>query len=61
MGFLLIGLVCNSVAGYRSTIIYLFIYAVMSMAFLLVFIHARREDGRHLRYLTDFRGFGQAS
>jgi len=61
MGFLLIGLVCNSVFGYRATIFYLFVYALMSIAFLLIFIQARREDGRPLLYLVDFRGFGQSS
>lgn len=60
MGFLLIGLVCNSTAGYRATILYLFIYALMSVAFLLIFIQTRRADGYPLLYLADFRGFGQS-
>jgi NADH-quinone oxidoreductase subunit N len=31
----------------------------MNVGFLLVFLHARRPDGRSLVYLTDFRGLGQ--
>ena len=55
------GPLVNSLEGYRSTIVYTFIYAIMSVGLLLIFIYARREDGYSLLYLTDFRGFGQAS
>lgn len=60
IGFLLLGVATNSYAGYRATLLYLFIYAVMNMGFLQVFLNTRRtEDGMGLLYLTDFRGIGQ--
>jgi len=31
----------------------------MNVGLLTVFLNARRNDGRGLLYLTDFRGFGQ--
>lgn len=53
------GLSSASLEGYRTTMFYLVLYAIMNVGFLVVFLHARRQDGRSLLYLTDFRGFGQ--
>jgi NADH:ubiquinone oxidoreductase subunit 2 (subunit N) len=53
------GLATASQEGYRATILYLLLYAMMSVAFLIVFLNARRADGKSLIYLTDFRGFGE--
>lgn len=58
MGFLFIGFLSNSMEGYRSTVIYIFIYAVMSAVLLSIFISARKTNKQQLDYLTDFRGFG---
>lgn len=59
IGFLLLGLSTATLEGYRTTLFYLVIYAIMNIGFLTVFLNARREDGKSLVYLTDFRGFGQ--
>jgi NADH-quinone oxidoreductase subunit N len=59
IGFLLVGLSSASAEGYRTTMFYLVLYALMNIGFLIVFLHARRADGQSLIYLTDFRGFGQ--
>jgi len=62
MGFLLTGIATGTPEGYRATLIYLLVYAAMSIIFLLVFIHARRDDDRQsLLYLSDFRGLGQTN
>jgi NADH-quinone oxidoreductase subunit N len=58
IGFLLLGLSTASQEGYRATIFYLLLYAIMNIAFLIVFLNARRNDAKGLVYLTDFRGFG---
>lgn len=39
--------------------VYLFVYVLMSAAFLLVFIHARRSDYYNLNYTSDFRGLAK--
>ena len=52
------GVATASQEGYRATLFYLLLYAVMNVAFLIVFLNARRFDGSSLIYLTDFRGFG---
>lgn len=59
IGFLLLGLATGSFEGYRATLLYLFIYAIMNIGFLVVFLNARRQDGHSMLYLTDFRGLGQ--
>jgi NADH-quinone oxidoreductase subunit N len=59
IGFLLLGISSGAFDGYRATLFYLFIYAIMNVGFLVVFLHTRRSDGRSLVYLTDFRGLGQ--
>jgi len=53
------GLSAGSAEGYRTVIFYLLLYAVMNVGLLVVFLNARRADGKGLLYLTDFRGFGQ--
>jgi len=53
------GIAAGSVEGYRATLFYLTLYALMNAGFLVIFLNARREDGYSLLYLTDFRGFGQ--
>lgn len=58
IGFLLLGLATASQEGYRATIFYLLLYSIMNVAFLVVFLNARRSDKKSLVYLTDFRGFG---
>jgi NADH-quinone oxidoreductase subunit N len=55
IGFLLIGLLTDTVGGYRSTLLYLLLYIIMTVVFLAVFLNARRSDGLSLIYLTDFR------
>ena len=45
--------------GYRTTLFYLLVYALMNVAFLVVFLHTRlREYNTGLLYLTDFRDIG---
>lgn len=57
IGFLLLGLATGSYEGYRATLFFLFIYAIMNLGFLTVFLNLRRIDRASLTYLTDFRGF----
>lgn len=59
IGFLLLGVATGSFEGYRATLFYLLIYAVMNIGFLIAFLNARRPDGNSMLYLTDFRGLGQ--
>jgi NADH-quinone oxidoreductase subunit N len=62
MGFLLMGLACGTFEGYRATLLYVVLYAVMSVGFLVVFFNARRtRDKRSAEYLTDFRGLAQTN
>jgi len=60
IGFFLLGVSTNSVEGYRATIIYLFIYALINVGFLMVFLNARRADGSSIVYLSDFRGIAKS-
>lgn len=59
IGFLLLGVATGSFEGYRATLFYLLIYAIMNIGFLIAFLNARRPDGNSMLYLTDFRGLGQ--
>lgn len=62
MGFLLMGIACGTFEGYRATALYLFLYAIMSIGFLVIYFNIRRVyDGRSAEYLTDFRGLAQSS
>ena len=58
IGLLLLGLSTASAEGYRATLLYLLLYAIMNIGLLTIFLNARRPDGLSLVYLTDFRGFG---
>lgn len=55
MGFLLMGLTADSDGGFSAAILYIVVYAIMTGAFLLIFLTARLADGRQLTYLSDFR------
>ena len=55
MGFLLMGLTTDSDSGYHAFLLYICVYAVTTMAFLMIFLSARREDGRELDFISDFR------
>ena len=59
IGFLLLGLAIGSADGYRSALLYLFIYAITNIGFMLVFLNTTRADKKSLIYLSDFRGLGQ--
>jgi NADH-quinone oxidoreductase subunit N len=59
MGFLLMGLCCDTDVAIRATSLYLFLYLLMSAGFLMVFLHARRADNFELIYLSDFRGLAK--
>jgi NADH-quinone oxidoreductase subunit N len=59
IGFILLGLASASFEGYRAALFYIIIYTIINLAFLTVFLQARRADQQSLLYLTDFRGFGQ--
>lgn len=62
MGFLLIGLACGTLEGYRATLIYLVLYVVMSLAFLNIFLHiVRTHDSQTPLYVTDLRGLHPAA
>jgi len=55
MGFLLMGLTTDSDEGYQAAILYIIVYAVMTCAFLAIFLSSRRKDGTELLYVSDFR------
>lgn len=58
MGFLLIGLVCGTFEGIRSSLIFLFIYVISNIGFFLLFLTTRDEKtNRALTYLTDLNNF----
>lgn len=62
MGFLLLGLTAGSLEGYRTTVLYLFLYALMNISFLLVFLTAYQEyTQKPLIFLTDFSKWFSAS
>jgi NADH-quinone oxidoreductase subunit N len=55
MGFLLMGFTADSDEGYQAALLYIAVYAVMTCAFLTIFLSARRQDGSELLYVSDFR------
>lgn len=59
MGFLLTGLASGSADGYRTTLFYLLLYAIMNVALLVVFLNTRQLNEDSLTYLVDFQGFGR--
>lgn len=58
MGFLLMGLTTDSDAGFSAAALYILVYAVMTGAFLLIYLTTRLADGRQLLYVSDFRALG---
>jgi NADH:ubiquinone oxidoreductase subunit 2 (subunit N) len=61
MGFLLMGLATDSDAGFSAAILYILVYAVMTCAFLVIYLTSRLADGRQLLYISDFRAFATTS
>lgn len=60
MGFLLIGLCCCTFEGNVSSLLYLFIYILMNVAFLCIILNTFEiENYRSLTYLSDFKVFGE--
>ena len=58
MGFLLIGLLCGTFEGIRSSLIFLIIYVITNIGFFLLFLTTRDEKtNRSLTYLTDLNNF----
>jgi NADH:ubiquinone oxidoreductase subunit 2 (subunit N) len=55
MGFLLLGFTTDSDGGFHSAIMYITVYAVMTCAFLTIYLSARLTNGRQLLYISDFR------
>ena len=55
MGFILMGLTTDSDDGYHAFVLYLVVYTFTTLAFLAIFLAARRADGRELTYISDFR------
>lgn len=58
IGFLLLGLACGTLEGYQTTLLYLHLYALMTLGFLVIFLNLQRLDKKYLIYLSDLRGFG---
>lgn len=61
MGFLLMGLTTDSDTGFTAAILYTLIYAVMTCAFLIIYLTSRLTDGRQLLFISDFRSLTVAS
>lgn len=61
MGFLLMGLTTDSDAGFSAAVLYILIYAVMTCAFLVIYLTSRLADGRQLLFVSDFRSLTAAS
>jgi len=57
LGYLLMGVACDTDEALRSMYIYLVLYVLMSGGFLFVYIHVRRKGRLNLLYIADFRGF----
>jgi NADH-quinone oxidoreductase subunit N len=62
MGFLLMGVTCGTFEGYRVTLFYLVLYALMTVGFLIVFFNTRHiSTGQPISHLTDFRGLSRVN
>lgn len=61
MGFLLMGLTADSDTGFAAAVLYILIYAVMTCAFLVIYLTSRLADGRQLLFISDFRSLTVAS
>jgi NADH-quinone oxidoreductase subunit N len=56
LGFLLLAISVTTDGALGALSVYLILYALMTASFLLVFLHARREDNHNMIYLADLRG-----
>jgi NADH:ubiquinone oxidoreductase subunit 2 (subunit N) len=61
MGFLLMGLTTDSDAGLSAAVLYILVYAVMTCAFLIIYLTSRLADGRQLLFISDFRSLTTTS
>ena len=61
MGFLLMGLTTDSDGGLSAAVLYILVYAVMTAAFLIIYLTSRLVDGRQLLYISDFRSLSTTS
>lgn len=61
MGFLLMGLTTDSDAGFSAAVLYILVYAVMTGAFLVIYLTSRLADGRQLLFISDFRSLSATS
>jgi len=61
IGFILFGLACGTLEGYRSALLYLFLYVIMSISILNLFLQPYRlnSSSSFLVYLTDLKGIGK--
>jgi NADH-quinone oxidoreductase subunit N len=60
MGFLLMGVSCGTFEGYRSALIYLFLYVLMNAGFFVLFLCTKEKtSNRSLTYLTDLNDFAK--
>lgn len=56
---MLLGASLDTFGALRATYIYLFLYAIMTSGFMLVYLHARREDRNLLVHISDFSGLAR--
>ncbi len=61
IGFILFGVSCGSLEGYRNSLLYLFLYVVMSIIMINLFLQPYKLAGSSpfLVYLTDLKGLGK--
>ncbi len=61
IGFILFGLSCGTLEGYRNALLYLFLYIFMSVGIIGLFLYPYRLNGSSafLVYLTDLKGLGK--
>jgi NADH-quinone oxidoreductase subunit N len=57
LGYLLMGIACDTDEALRSMYGYLIPYIMMSGGFLFIYIHTRRRGTLSMLYISDFRGF----
>jgi NADH-quinone oxidoreductase subunit N len=56
IGFLIIGITCNSFAGFQSSLIYLLIYIIMNVVFLIIFLNTYNfKIFKELKYFSEFK------
>lgn len=61
IGFILFGLATGTLEGYRSALLYLFLYILMSISIVNVFVqpHQLKTNSPFFVYLTDLKGVGK--